>query len=525
MHMTMRRLALLFAVLTSAQSLSIHAQDTLPPTFRAGTTLIEFTIVVRDDQGNPVTDLTKEDISITEQGQPRAVEFFRFDGAPPQPSQLTLPAGHYTNRFETSPNAARHITAVLIDAMNMPTVKDTYVFTQATVRTQILTYLDGLPPNTRVGLFRLGREVIDVLRDFTDDVPSLRAQVAKIELVMPELPAAAGFRDPNFGPAAGGSGSKEMAEGRGAAMAADAKATAAMNAATQTRRVDLTLPGLEALGNHLARFAGRKNIVWIGNGMPLYLGGSRTNFTTNYEPRMRQTAERLATQGIAIYPVASRLAGESVKDSLNLFADTTGGRVTLTMNDPTEGLKTTALDQRAIYSVGFYAVAAPDNKWHPISVQVRRPNVTVTHRRGYLSEAPAVQPLEWEEEQWRTALANPLSSSIVRLDGQIAPAGTAARTLDFRMQIALDDLHFRESGGKQLAEIEIATAEKIASGDFSFRIERATLGRSNNDLGAVAPYVRQWTLRPETRTVRVIVRDRFTGRYGTLDIPTNPTIR
>lgn len=518
----MRRVALLFAVLTSAQRLSVHAQDTLPPTFRAGTTLIEFTIVVRDSQGNPVTDLTKDDLSITEQGQPRAVEFFRFDGAAPQPSQVALPAGHYTNRFETSPNAARHITAVLIDAMNMPTVKDTYAFTQATVRTQVLNYLDGLPPNTRVGLFRLGRDVIDVLRDFTDDVPSLRAQVAKMELVMPELPAAAGFRDPNFGPAAGGSGSKEMAEGRGAAMAADAKATAAMNAAIQTRRVDLTLPGLEALGNHLARFPGRKNIVWVGNGMPLYLGGSRTNFTTNYEPRMRQTAERLATQGIAIYPVASRLAAESVKDSLNLFADTTGGRVTLTMNDPTEGLKATALDQRAVYSVGFYVVTAPDNTWRPIAVQVRRPNVTVTHRRGYLADAAAPQPLEWGEAEWRTALANPLSSSVVRLDGQIAPAGTAPRTFDFRIQIALDDLHFREVGGKFVADIEIVTAEKISGGELSFRVERATLERLSPNSGALAPYARQWAVRPDTTMIRVIVRDRFTGRYGTLDIPMKP---
>jgi hypothetical protein len=233
---------------------------------------------------------------------------------------------------------------------------------------------------------------------------------------------------------------------------------------------------------------------------------------------MRQTAERLATQGIAVYPVASRLASESIKESLNLFADTTGGRVTLTMNDPTEGLKTTALDQRAIYSVGFYAIAPRDNKWHPIVVQVRRPNVNVTHRQGYLAEAAAAQLLEWGEEQWRTAIGNPLSSSVVGLDGQIHP-GADARAFDFRMQIALDDLHFRDVGGKAAAEIEIATAEKVASGDFAFRVERASLNRVNAEPGAVAPYARQWTLRPDTTNVRVIVRDRFTGRYGTLDIP------
>ena len=330
-------LALVIAGIATVSTTWLRAQDPPTPTFRAGTTLIEFTLVARDSQGNPIADLTKDDIVVTENGQPREVEFFRFDGAPPQPSPNVLPPGHYTNRFETSPNAARHITAVLVDGMNMPPVANTFQFTQATIRNQIMAYLDGLPPHTRVGLFRLGREVIDVLHDFTDDVASLRAQVAKMDLVRPEEFAEAGYRPPGFS-ASGITGSREAAEAMSMAMAADAKATGMYNENVQTKRVDLTLPGLEALGNHLARFPGRKNIVWVGNGMPLYIGSSRARATRNYEPRMRETAERLATQGIAVYPVAPPVARgltpESVRESLNLFADTTGGRVTLTMNDP-----------------------------------------------------------------------------------------------------------------------------------------------------------------------------------------------
>ncbi len=489
--------SLAIAGIATVSTTWLRAQDPPTPTFRAGTTLIEFTLVARDSQGNPIADLTKDDIVVTENGQPRAVEFFRFDGAPPQPSPNSIAPGHFTNRFETSPNAARHITAVLVDAMNMPTVKNTFEFTQATVRNQIMAYLDGLPPHTRVGLFRLGREVIDVLHDFTDDVASLRAQVAKMDLVRPEEFAVAGYRDPGY-TASSASGSKELAAGKAVAMAADAAATASYDENAQTKRVDLTLPGLEALGNVLAQFPGRKNIVWVGNGMPLYIGASRATKGRDYEPRMRQTAERLATQGIAVYPVAPRLAPESIKESLNLFADTTGGRVTLTMNDPTEGLKTTALDQRAIYSLGFYAVAAPDNKWHPVAVQVRRANVTVTHRRGYLAESPAAKPLEWGEDQWRTSFANPLSSSLIRLDGQIESVAGAPRTLDFRMHIALDDVHFRDVDGNAMAEVEIGTAEKIASGDFAFRVERASFRQVNADPGALAPYSRRWTLRPDT---------------------------
>ena len=507
------------AALAGAAALSLRAQDQPAPTFRAGTTLVEFTIVVRDGKGNPITDLTKDEIVITEEGQPRTVEFFRFDGAPPQPAPNALPPGHFTNRFETAPNAARHITAILVDGMNTFTVKQgTFLFTQASIRTQIRDYLDGLPPHTRVGLFLLGRDVVDVVHDFTDNLASLKAKAEKMELVRGEPTLVAGHRPPDFARSSA-SGSSEAAEARGLAAAAEAKGTALQNEVVQVKRVDLTLPALEALGDHLARFPGRKNIVWVGNGMPIRLG--RRGAARDFEERMRSTAQRLATQGVALYPVSSRLSTESVKESLNLFADVTGGRVTLTMNDPIEGLKTTALDQRAIYSLGFYAVAPPDNKWHPITVQVKRPGVTVTHRQGYLSETPAAQPLEWGEEHWRSALANPLGSSVVRLDGQVDPVtGAAAGTFDFRMQIALDDLHFRDADGKRVAEVEIVTAEKVASGDFAFRVERASLGAPANAApGATAPYTRRWALRPDTVTVRVIVRDRFTARFGTLDMP------
>jgi VWFA-related protein len=238
----MRRLVFLLAIGVLAHTPSPRAQDQPAPGFRTETTLIEFTFVARDAQGNPVTDLTKEDIVITEQGQPRAIEFFRFDGAPPQPSPKSLPPGHYTNRIETSPNAARHITAILIDAMNMLAVAKTMQFTQATIRNQILAYLDGLPPHARVGLFRLGRETIDVLHDFTDDVASLRAQVAKMDLVLPELFDTPGHRPADF-PPSGASGSPESAASRAMAEAAFAKATGYFNENVQTKRVDLTLPG------------------------------------------------------------------------------------------------------------------------------------------------------------------------------------------------------------------------------------------------------------------------------------------
>src|SRR5687768_9375354 len=51
------------------------------PIFRAGTTLVEFTIVATDDRGQPVTDLKSNEIAIVQNGKPQPVAFFRFEGS------------------------------------------------------------------------------------------------------------------------------------------------------------------------------------------------------------------------------------------------------------------------------------------------------------------------------------------------------------------------------------------------------------------------------------------------------------
>ena len=42
------------AVLVAAAAIHIHAQQDQTPIFRAGTTLVEFTIVATDQNGNPI---------------------------------------------------------------------------------------------------------------------------------------------------------------------------------------------------------------------------------------------------------------------------------------------------------------------------------------------------------------------------------------------------------------------------------------------------------------------------------------
>ena len=83
----MRRVPGASGSLVSLLAVSVLAQAPPdPPHFRAGTTLIEFTVVVTGEDGRHVTDLKPQDVSIVERGRPREVAFFHYEGRRRRPS-------------------------------------------------------------------------------------------------------------------------------------------------------------------------------------------------------------------------------------------------------------------------------------------------------------------------------------------------------------------------------------------------------------------------------------------------------
>src|SRR5918993_5725636 len=110
-----------FAAAAFAQGSGAPGQTT--PNFRAGTTLVEFTIVATDSKGQPVTDLKESEIAIVQSGKPQPVAFFRFEGAafgPDafEPKRESIAPGIFTNRPEYFPGPARNVTAIVIDTLN-----------------------------------------------------------------------------------------------------------------------------------------------------------------------------------------------------------------------------------------------------------------------------------------------------------------------------------------------------------------------------------------------------------------------
>ena len=161
------------AVLLSGTTFIVFAQQQSTPIFRAGTTLVEFTIVATDQAGQPVTDLKQEDIAILQNGKPQPVAFFRFEGdalAPGgvEPPREQITPGLFTNRPEYSPGPARNVTAIVIDP-SIPLRRS------GGCQAQVMQYLGHLRRNPRRHL----RPVLElrILLDFTADLTALRSSL------------------------------------------------------------------------------------------------------------------------------------------------------------------------------------------------------------------------------------------------------------------------------------------------------------------------------------------------------------
>ncbi len=531
------------------------------PTFRVDSTLIELTLTAQDANGNPVTDLRQDEVAITENGKPREVAFFHFEaaaGSQPAIVAKPMPPAFFTNRPEYTPGPPRNIIAIVIDAVN------TRPEDQMAIRAQVLSYLSTIPADARIALYRAG-ERVHILHDFTDDVASLRARMSKhsleatlqtqtnVTVQKPEIPAV--LRE------AFDSDYLQVLELSNKEMARFEELS---NQQVQDRRSALTLDSLEALGNHLAGIPGRKSIVWITAGTPIATVGAGDPWLKSYERAIRDTSQRLASQGVTIYPVEAtglkplelklnasargdsrgsvtpvqqRAAAAGVVPSatladlsttpdqrrlpsaLDVLADITGGRFVRNTNDLAAGMKIAASDLRSSYSVGFYTPQEPDNKWHPFKVQVRRPGVKIVSRQGYLGVAPK-QPHDWQAADWRNAANNPLRSTGVRIEARcVLVSGVVAA----EMQLAADDLHLRKTDKGLVAEFEIAIAEKTADGLSGLRHEPLAFQideRQAQDLSTVKiRFPKQWRIASTTTMIRLIIYDRFTNRYGTVDVP------
>jgi VWFA-related protein len=525
------------------------------PLFQAATRLVEVSVTVVDKKGNAVTGLGPADFVVLDQGKPRPVDIFHFDGgrAAPSASAPALPPGVFTNRPAFTDGAPRNVTALVLDNINTTPEQG------VTARVQLMRYLRTLAPQTITAVYLMA-EKLYVLHDFTDDAAALRAKVEQAKLAAPTAwePDDRGaiveaemflakFKD-DSDPAMYDTMKNFLAYGLRANAIADSQ--------VRRDRAQRSLAQMEALGMHLAGIPGRKSLVWIGGGFPMAAVTASVSQRTpelidTLEDDVRQVSRRLAQQGVVLYivdprrlqaptdttsqsrqPLPQRGRGNfellsdtaamssDTKSAMQTMASITGGRY-FYPDDPTSGVDKVAGDMRGSYTLGFYASEKPDDKWHKLKVEVKRSGLTVRHREGYLADSRVAQAGKWTDEMWRAALSNPLGSSAIPLTATCRRASSGELAVTVLAETGV--LRFLPDGESLKATLEILIADRAAEGP----------GRSNkSELTSTVPaaqwevarlqptrYEGMWKPAADATALRVIVHDVNSGRYGSLDVP------
>ena len=400
----------------AAQTPPQQAPQPQRPVFRSSVQTIEVDVRVFDKDGTFVSDLKQEDFEVLEDGVPQPVQtvFIVESESPRRPSS---PSGPSSPSSPSSPSALpviaarqswlfffdlNHITpgrsfdaarkavkafiaSRLQDGDHAGIVAGDKLLNNrlTSVRTELLAALEQVKPKseTRSRLLSLTRE----WPRFQDEEEAIR--VAKNE---PEATARAIARakaeEPDSPP-----DPESIVRSKAISAQQDAH-----------RAVNQTLASLAALASGLARIPGPKTIVFVSEGFVVQ----------DVDMLLRAVADRTARAGARVYAIDLRGLGRGIgsgileqhagdaytsspkfdvmADGTNSLAADTGGLLIRNENNFDRAIERIADDASRAYVLTYHAPNTNyDGKFRKIEVRVKRPDVTVRARRGYLAIDPA----------------------------------------------------------------------------------------------------------------------------------------
>ncbi|HVZ83881.1 MAG TPA: VWA domain-containing protein [Terracidiphilus sp.] len=304
------------------------------PVYQANARDVVVDVVVTDSHGEPVTGLHKQDFTLTEDGKPQALDYFEEHTSMALPAGATpalpaMPPGVYTNVPPAPENDA--VNVLLLDTLNNDPRYQPYM------RQQIIRFLLGMKPGTRIAIFALGSK-LRFVQGFTTDATVLRAALERFvpghepmsetmsdtadskEALAILTAMASAVQSPGSAQSSiqastategpGAAQSPSSTQGGSAAIEAIASALADESTMLQANRVAMTLEALQYLARYLGDVPGRKNLIWFSSSFPVNIFPSPEQQQALSDARVftdqiRKTADMLTAARVAVYPIES----------------------------------------------------------------------------------------------------------------------------------------------------------------------------------------------------------------------------
>ena len=538
------------------------------PTIRVTTHMVLVDVVVTEKQGKPATGLHPEDFVIEENGKVQKIATFVPAGENAPTSAPPLPPGIYSNRPQyRSPGPA---TVMLLDAINTP-FKD-----QSYARRQMLRFIqEQYKPGQRMAVFTLTGP-LNELQDFTTDPQILHTALQRYiprpqEFAIagqpttsiaggnPTAPSTVTAVDPATAPASGGSSTL----GPGMAQLVDSVQQAlqsfegAQAAYAEDQRAILTLNALNSLARILGGLPGRKNLIWVTGNLPFSLipenrnmtdaelteslpslqvhsveqhaaGNQAAMFRQSHAGEIRETAARLASGEVAIYPIDARGLSISTaidsQETMREMARETGGRAYVNQNEVRMGVERAFEDQSATYTLGYYPENKKyDGKYRQLKVKVKRDGVDVQSRRGYFAIDPTQMKDYNPSQELASALVDVAPATLVTFRAQAKPSANGKLGVDFLVDADTLSTEDSSNGGKKFSVSFFAALYSATGKMLKNESIRANPSVKAEDYKQILQHGMMVHMDldqlAEAKDLRLAVRDDRTGYVGTINAP------
>jgi len=508
-----------------------NPQPQTPPMFRAGTTLIEVDVSVRDKNRRFVADLRIEDFEVLEDGAPQEISAaYRVLGPaepapawtgaavatlpPPPPSQMQRVIVLLFDQAHMQPGGFERAKKAAIEFLKRD-------FRQGDVGGVVSggTMVNNRLSSSReeleaaVSTLKPAPEMSTVTRElrqwprFVDLYEAWRvvrnesAYEGGATTVLDQVVRRACIEQPDA--CSGG-------RGGGASLVDSEVLNKATQLVTQARILGKqSLDTVAGLANGLARLPGRKTVILLTEGF----------FVEDSWADLRGVVGRAARASVRIYALDTRglnrgsassdiltsanpsqpaLAAPSIgdiaADGPNSLAVDTGGYVIRNENDFGKALAEIDRDVSSYYVLGFRTTRPPDGKFHVLEVKVKRPGVSVRARKGYMAtpdlaggaEGPAAA---LQEVVAPSPVAAPKEAPVAAKPG--GPPSAEAAVLPGATPDAAGTVRLRPDMVHQVAALEPRSASASAAAPYPDALrKKATKGweaYQRGDVGAARP--------------------------------------
>jgi VWFA-related protein len=398
--------------------------------------LVLVPVIVTDSSGRHVSGLPKEAFRIEENGKLRNVSIFEETQTETVPVRRKNGTAEGYSNFLLGNDHSWRITIVVLDMINTPWMR------QLEAKKQLTNYLlRSALRDEPMAIFGLGSRGLRQLHPFTTDTRVLIDALQKLKLSLSSKESTQPA-DELTGDSSASDEEQLMSD-----VLNDLDATVSAN--YQRNATRQTLAGLTQLARALQAFPGRKTLIWATAGFPFVIDDPQSFARQGDDllPDYEQAWRLLNSANIAVYPVdlsaldfssaslPSANSSNGMKSALRLpydksvqqlltlhaFANATGGRPCVTIDELEKCFAEAVDDSRSYYLLGYYLGSDTHPGWRKLKVKVAQEGSQARYRSEVYVAPKIPDTPELRRKELVEALASPVEYGAVRLNVRLLP--------------------------------------------------------------------------------------------------------